>query len=418
MGIFCALVEMFAAAIVGVLFVSGLKKQRDRTNLYLNALTATLLASILIDIPAWLLPDNSITIIKILLLADYALSYISIALFHYYLISYLNNKAGISMKFTRIVIPGTIIMPILWCVSMFNGMFFTINADGHYVHGEYYWISQWVAASIGVVDIILLLYYHKKMRFREMLALMSYEFFPLLAVLKETALDAVPLYLAMTLSLLIIYMVISVEQDKLLLKRELEIADGRTKIILSQIQPHFLYNSLVAIKHLCKTDSKIAAEAIEDFSHYLRANMDSLTINHCIPFTKELDHVQTYLSLEGRRFGKKLQVRFDIKESAFNIPPLTLQPIVENAVKYGTTQNMNGVTVDISTSSDDKNYYITVEDDGMGFDQSQKKEDGKTHIGIDSVRNRLQIMCEGNLFIESNPDKRGTLATLVIPKNV
>ena len=94
---------------------------------------------------------------------------------------------------------------------------------------------------------------------------------------------------------------------------------------------------------------------------------------------------------------------------------LTVQPIVENAVKHGTSKKRGGGKVVISTYEDAKNYIIKVSDTGCGFDPSVPKNDGKIHVGIENVRQRLSNMCEGSLTIESKVGI-GTLATIMIPK--
>jgi len=131
-------------------------------------------------------------------------------------------------------------------------------------------------------------------------------------------------------------------------KLENELIQSRIATMLSQIQPHFLYNSLTAIKKLCATDPKAAEKAVMEFSHYLRCNMDSLTEKSLIPFEQERMHIEAYLNLEKAVYEKKLNIVYDIQTSCFLIPPLTVQPIVENAVKHGVCRRLGGGTVSIS----------------------------------------------------------------------
>ncbi len=198
-------------------------------------------------------------------------------------------------------------------------------------------------------------------------------------------------------------------------KMEQELIQNRISIMLSQIQPHFLYNSLTAISRLCDKDPKKAKQATIEFSTYLRGNLNSLKEKGVIPFEKELEHIKTYLSLEKMRFEDELNIVYDIKIMDFFVPSLTIQPVVENAVKHGVGKKEDGGTVKITTKEEDNEYIIVVEDDGIGFDVNEKKNDGKTHVGIENVRSRLKAQCNGSLDIKSK-EGIGTIATISIPK--
>ena len=104
--------------------------------------------------------------------------------------------------------------------------------------------------------------------------------------------------------------------------------------MMSQIQPHFLYNTLATIRALCCVDAEKAGEMTEKFGEYLRQNLDSLGNTGLIPFRKELEHTRIYADIEMVCF-ENLRVEYDIQDDAFALPPLTLQPIVENAFTHG-----------------------------------------------------------------------------------
>ena len=196
---------------------------------------------------------------------------------------------------------------------------------------------------------------------------------------------------------------------------ELKLQESQISIMLSQIQPHFLYNTLNSIYQLCETNPMRARALVNSFSEYLRNNLSSLEESGLIPFATELSHVNTYLDIEKVRFEDTLEIEYDIKCVDFSLPVLTVQPIVENAVKHGTSKKRGGGTVKISTDEDKENYIITVSDTGCGFDPTKPKEDGKRHVGIENVRQRLSNMCSGTLKIESTVGV-GTLVTIIIPK--
>lgn len=196
---------------------------------------------------------------------------------------------------------------------------------------------------------------------------------------------------------------------------ELKLQESQISIMLSQIQPHFLYNTLNSIYQLCETNPMRARSMVNFFAEYLRNNLSSLEETGLISFETELAHIKTYLEIEKIRFEDTLDIEYDIKCVDFSLPVLTVQPIVENAVKHGTSKKRGGGTVTISTDEDNESYIIKVADTGCGFDPAKPKNDGKRHVGIENVRQRLFNMCEGTLTIESEVGV-GTLVTIKIPK--
>ncbi len=192
-------------------------------------------------------------------------------------------------------------------------------------------------------------------------------------------------------------------------------ARQRMQIMLSQIRPHFLYNSLAAIEGLCDTDPQAAKTATVRFARYLRNNLSVVGSENDIPFSKELEHAKLYLELEQTRFEDALQVVYEIGCTDFFLPPLTLEPLAENAVRHGVREKPDGRgVVTITTRELADGYEISVRDDGPGFDPSVPPDDGKEHIGIQNVRERLRNR-GGSLTITSQIG-RGTVATIWIPK--
>lgn len=199
------------------------------------------------------------------------------------------------------------------------------------------------------------------------------------------------------------------------LERELDLAN--TALMISQIQPHFLYNALNTIKSLIRRNPEKAESAVIDFSLYLRGNMDSLTRIDPIPISEELDHVKYYCNIEQLRFSDKLEMFYEIECTDFYVPTLSVQPIVENAIKHGVTKKPEGGYVTVSTYEDDKNYYIKVEDDGVGFDVNAPLTDNKkSHVGIENTRSRFESIMGGELDIQSEVGK-GTTVTVTLPKD-
>lgn len=190
-----------------------------------------------------------------------------------------------------------------------------------------------------------------------------------------------------------------------------ELEKSKTAIMFSQIQPHFLYNSLGAIRELCRQDPEEARIALGTFITYLRGNMDSIQREHTIHFSKELQHISAYLELEKLRFGDDLNIEFDIQETDFFIPSLTIQPLVENAVKHGICGREDGGTLTLHTHREGNDVIVQIKDDGVGFDVNSLEN--IAHVGLKNVKNRLKYIVNGELKIESKPGV-GTTAVIVI----
>ena len=196
-----------------------------------------------------------------------------------------------------------------------------------------------------------------------------------------------------------------------------ELYEAKVSLMVSQIQPHFLYNSLTSIAMMCTKDPKKARSATINFADYLRGNMNSLKQKAPVPFTQELEHLKKYLMLEQMRFGDMLNIEYDIQTTDFVIPQLSVQPLVENAVKHGVGMKEDGGTVTIATREEDDCYKVIITDDGVGFDTSKPiKDDGRSHVGMENVRQRLKELCDADVIIESEIGK-GTVATIRIPKD-
>lgn len=198
-----------------------------------------------------------------------------------------------------------------------------------------------------------------------------------------------------------------------LVSKELELSRSELSLLRRQINPHFIFNSLHIIKSLIRSNPDKAVKSLEDFSDYLRASIDILKSDELVSFDDELDNIEAYVSLALADDSKDVHVEYDIKERYFRLPPLSIEPLVENAIIHGIT---GGGTVRISAASDDESYIVAVSDDGVGFNTegtAQAKE--RRGIGIENVRTRIEKLCRGTMDIKSDAD--GTVVTIKIPKD-
>ena len=303
---------------------------------------------------------------------------------------------------------------VLVFLSMFNGMLFQVDAHGNLMDGPYYWIAWLIDPMILLIEILVVVHYRKNLSRLGTIVMLNYGLVSLLTTGLQSIWYPVPELLACTLALLLMFMLFYWEMAKNLVENERELMQSQMSLAISQIQPHFLYNTLSTIAELCRKDSAMAEEVTNRFALYLRGNLEHMGDSFPVEFSKELKHVQTYLWIEKIRFQEELQVVYDIQTEDFIIPALTVQPLVENAVKHGMMGSENVCTITIRTKCVERGYQVIIEDDGCGFDPEQVKNDGRKHIGIESVRNRLRFMVGGILTVRSVIGK-GTTVIIEIP---
>ena len=194
-----------------------------------------------------------------------------------------------------------------------------------------------------------------------------------------------------------------------------QLAESRISTMISQIRPHFIYNTLGSIEQLCEIDPPKAGELVHNFAKYLRGNFGELENPQPIFMSKEMEHVRHYLSIESVRFPD-MTFSFEMNSHDFPIPALTIQPLVENAIKHGLMKLPKGGTIRVMSYETATHYYVSVEDDGVGFDTNELQSN-RTGVGIRNIRERLKAMVGGTLEIESRVGA-GTKVIITIPKEV
>ena len=304
--------------------------------------------------------------------------------------------------------------------SIFTEWIFYIDLNGIYREGKLFWIQGVITYAYLLIptvhSIICAIRTGIKRKRAEYLSYVAYIAVPSALTMITDEVKPVPLFaLSIFLVIQMLFLTLYIDQENELSKKERELSDSRMAVMLSQIQPHFLYNTLAVIQTMCQDKAPEAAQTTVEFAEFLRGNLDSLARREPIAFERELQHTRNYIALEQKRYGDRLHVEYDIQSDGFLLPALTLQPIVENAVLHGVSEREEGGTVRISTVETENAYAITVADDGVGFDTTATPDDGRTHIGISNVRERLAIMCGGTLEIQSTPDV-GTTVQILIPK--
>ena len=234
---------------------------------------------------------------------------------------------------------------------------------------------------------------------------------PTAAILAEIAGAGIMLlYPTLATALLLLYFARQQDMEEQMLRQRAELADSRARLLLAQIQPHFIFNALLAIQQLCRDDPRKAETAVGDFSRYLRGNLDAMTDRGTVPFPREMEHIRCYLALEQADPASRVRAEYRLEATAFRLPPLTVQPLVENAVRHGVKPKPEGGTVTIASGETAEGWTVTVADDGVGFGSGAAEH---RSVGMENVRTRLEA-CGGTLKIETG--EGGTVATVFIPK--
>ena len=334
----------------------------------------------------------------------YVFNNIEVLLLFIYMLSYvpLDKKTRDNLSLINYLLFGAFI--ILDIVNIFTGIFFTASG-GEYVRSKTMIISQGYQFIIfAVVFVITLL--NKKLILLEKIAFGIYCLLPLVAIVLQNAFKGYAIaYLSVIVAIEILFLILIVQKNMQIADEQEKIKEARIRVMMSQIQPHFVYNSLSSISTLIPIDPKKAQEALDNFTEYLRHNISSLTETKLIPFDNELKHVETYIALEKIRFNDRINVTYDIKAKDFYVPPLSIQPIVENAIKHGILKKIEGGNLIIKTYETEKSYVVEVIDDGVGFDIASIDFEGNKHFGINNIKQRLKSMCNGTLEITSEPNK-------------
>jgi len=305
-----------------------------------------------------------------------------------------------------------LIMLFLDIINIFAGFFFYAE-NGVYIRSKTMIISQFYQfIMLSIVFVITSI--NKKLNIREKISFAIYCIIPLLAIIIQNLFKGYAIaYASIIIAVEVLFFFLNVQKNINLAKEEEKNKDVQIQLMLSQIQPHFVYNSLSSISTLIEIDPDKASKSLDDFTDYLRMNLSSITETRSIPFEDELKHIKTYIELEKLRFSKRINVVYDIKTKDFAVSPLTIQPIVENAIKHGILAKIEGGTVIIKTYEDDDSIFIEINDDGVGFN-IEDVELGNNHYGINNIKYRIE-KTGGEMFIDSKINE-GTNVKVVLKK--
>lgn len=415
--VFAILITLFL--LIGALTDAGRKKSFMRNFIGILFANVFMLVG---ELGLWLtdgVPARTL-MIKLALFLSIGCGYLVVVFYAYCLINFIREKKKVSRKVAHGIAILCVVFAALNIMSLYNGTLFYIDDTGTFRYTKYYIIVNLFDFVIILTQIYLVLKYRKALTRRGTLILLTFSILPLTAMPLQMFWDTTPKCMATTMSLIALYMLFQgeltrqlAEKNKELAETERQLSESRIATMISQIQPHFIYNTLGTIEQLCLEQPEMASRLVHDFSLYLRGSFSQIDNTDLITLSQELAHVKHYTDIEQIRFPD-MTIRFQRCSEDFLLPALTIQPLVENAIKHGLMKLESGGTVTISTYETEEAYCVSVVDDGVGFDASVLGEKSK-HIGIRNIRGRLEAMCSGSLTIQSEPGK-GTTALITIPK--
>ncbi|MBR2769818.1 MAG: histidine kinase [Solobacterium sp.] len=331
------------------------------------------------------------------------------------LVIYLLNQCNEDWK-TSPLFRTTIILWFIYVLllvfAQFNSYIYTVSSDNVYSRGPLYPVLLVPPVLIMFISLIALFHRRDRLDRHQFYAFLFYFLLPMLSMIIQMTFYGVPvIVIGTTLGAAILFFSNLSYQINETIRQKEENVRLQTNALMLQMRPHFIYNVMTSIYYLIQQDPQKAQQVVLDFTTYLRKNFTAMGREEPILFTAELKHTRAYLAVEQIRFENRLFVNFETVHTSFHIPPLTLQPVVENAVKHGLDPELEPLHLSVVTRKTDTGSEIIVEDNGPGFDNTPNDE---PHVALENISRRLASMCQGTLDIDSVKG-RGTKVRIFIP---
>ena len=325
----------------------------------------------------------------------------------------IENRSVYYEKTDKIMKGVTLFLHFFAAGNLLFGYHFSISlVTGIYSRGNAYNV-QLVMVTVMLVNYLICILLCR-MPVTDKLIFLSYPLLPYINFILRAGKTGPSLLSVETFcSITFFYTNLYVRKGRESIQKEKTLMESRLQALQMQINPHFLYNTLGSAASLCEDSPEDAQEMIFLLSDYLHDNFSDISVPSMIPFQDELTHLKHYLSIESMRFPN-IRFHYDIQFSEFYIPRMILQPLAENAIKHGICKRRKSEgNLYISTGETENAWEISLQDDGVGF--TELPQTGR-HIGIENVRTRLQILCNGTLEVYSVPGK-GTTSRIILPKD-
>lgn len=313
---------------------------------------------------------------------------------------------------------------IILIFSLFTGLIYYFDEDNIYHRAQYYWISA-VFAVVMLINLIVATtaLWNNLLQF-ERWSLITFVVLPAVSNLFQLFHYGISLNnVAIEISVLMIFAAYEIDKNKYFHQQELlfweqkiTIAEQKAQLAVSQIQPHFLFNVLGSIEQLCRVNPAKAETATHQFARFMRSCLIASGKRPVVRFTEEMQILRSYIWLEKMRFDEDIQFSEEISVDTFELPHLSVQPLVENAIKHGMRQDEDvPIHITVRTMETPDYYMVIVKDDGTGFDPEQIENDGQNHFGLSNVRSRIELLMHGMVSVQSKIGE-GTSVTIWLPK--
>ena len=347
-----------------------------------------------------------------------ALSYVGfysvLYMFIRYLVVQIQENHRVSSLVSLTVLIFCVVSALAHLLSLFDEHFISLAAPRYPVDAMF-WVGNIGQFVLLLISAILLLNNRKLVGIRQTIVLLLMPALLIIATVIEPLTNGLSLrYACVMLGILIIYTQHHLDMAHRYEQSHFDNMRSRLSLAAGRMQPHYIYNVLTTIYYLCDTDVEKAQTAISTFSDYLRNTLEAMERDELVSFTWELSQVRNYINLERLRFGERIKIIYDIEVEDFLLPPLSIQPLVENAIRHGLAAKDEGGTLHLITRRQmDGGVQIRVVDDGAGFDIAKLGTMDVTHEGIANARERIRLQCGGDLNITSAPGK-GTSVMVTI----
>lgn len=401
---------MFLASIFGIvisLFMPGINSlNRKFFALMLGNLTLLVIAWT-VDVFTWRSPEF-LTEERIAIFFEGFCYALTMPAFTIYLLRFCGESLRNKLFYSVLFLFG--IYLILLGVAQVTEIFYYVTAEDFY-NGKWYSLLILPVLLTMILNIFGVIRRKKFLSKRYFWAFLFY-LVPFTFTTLIHAIKILPFVMALGLIFSTVEMVAIVFSDYVneFFRQQREIVNQQANILILQMRPHFIYNTMTSIYYLCSQNPEQAQKVTLEFTNYLRKNFMAIVSEKTISFAEELEHAKAYLSIEQVQFEERLFVTYDTPHINFKIPPLTLQPIVENSVKHGLDPDADPLHILVSTRETDGGSEIVVEDDGVGF----KFDGNKENIALQNIRKRLEIFCDGSLEILPR-EGGGTVVKIFVP---
>lgn len=220
--------------------------------------------------------------------------------------------------------------------------------------------------------------------------------------------------LSLLLASIFVFVFEEIEESSRRIEDQKKLSELKLQLMTSQIKPHFIFNSLQEIWVLCYSDPEKAAFMVENFSVYLRKNLDALRESEPVSVEEEMMITDKFLSLVTADEACRFRLEYDIEDQDFLLPPFTLQPLVENALKHGINKHNPDSMIMIRSYENKSSHIIEVSDNATLVKEEIRQAGEHNGVGIENVRTRLSQLCGGTLSVKQENGK--TTAVIAIPK--